>query len=46
MIYFLLILELFLDEVLIISGVGYVHTAFSAFFDLDVHEGLEGGVYY
>ena len=40
----LLILELLFDEVLVVSGVGDDHGAFSAFFDFYVHEGLEGGV--
>lgn len=40
----LLVLELLFDEVLVVSGVGDGHGAFSALFDFDIHEGLEGGV--
>lgn len=40
----LLVLELLFDEVLVVGGVGDGHGAFSALFDFDIHEGLEGGV--
>lgn len=44
MVHLLLILELFLEELLIICGMGDGENAFPALFDFDIHECLKGGV--